>query len=307
MTDLTTGVQAVDEEAVPGVSRLLVASLLTLGVGLATNALLGPLALDVIRYRFTDSLVHQGIGLDFVSLVVVAPLACASALLTLRGRASGPALGLGIGAYTAYMAIQYVVGPEYLALPGNSERFFLLHLGLLVLGLVTVGTSWSGVEKARLPPFSASAGRRWGALLLALGVLLLLRYGPAIVGLIAGDPTIPEYRENPTSFLLIATLDLGVFLPAIAATGVALWAGRTEASKALHLVLGWFALVGLAVAAMSVTMWMHGDSAASEGQVAAFVAAGLVLATIYLRLVWPLFGMPGNPGDEDAPSAGGAR
>lgn len=307
MTDLTTGVQSVDEEAVPGASRLLVASLLALGVGLATNALLGPLALDVIRYRFTDSLVHQGVGLDFVSLVVVAPLACVSALHTLRGRASGPALALGIGAYSAYMAIQYVVGPEYLALPGNNERFFLLHVGLLVLGLSSAGTAWSAAEERMLPPESARARRRWGGLLLALGVVLLLRYGPAIVTLVAGDPTIPEYRENPTSFLLIATLDLGVFLPAIAATGVALWGGGTEARKALHLVLGWFALVGLAVAAMSVTMWMHGDSAASEGRVAAFVGAGLVLAAIYLRLVWPLFGRPGDPGDEDASSAGGAR
>jgi hypothetical protein len=276
--------------------RLLSASLSALGTGLAANALLGPLALGVIRYRFSDSLVYQGIGLDFVSLVVVAPLAAAAAVFTRRGGASGPALGLGIGAYTAYMAIQYVVGPEYLALPGNNERFVLLHLSLLVTGLVTASAAWLAIEESRLPPTTDPARRRWGALLWAVGAVLMLRYGPAIAGLTAGDPAIPAYRENPTSYLLIATLDLGVFLPAILATGLGLRRGRGPASKGLHLVLGWFALVGLAVAAMSVTMWMHDDPDMSAGQVAAFGAAGLVLAVLYLRLEWPLLGRTGARG-----------
>lgn len=272
---------------------LTVVSLTLLGTGLAANALLGPLALELIRYRFSDSLLYQGIGLDFVSLVVVTPLAVVAALLTRRGSVSGPALGLGIGAYTAYMAVQYVVGPEYLELSGNNERFFLLHLSLLVVGLVTTAAAWSAIDESQLPPTSPRAGRRWGALLIALGLLLLLRYAPAIAGLTAGDPAIPEYRENPTSYLLIATLDLGLFLPAIVASGVALRRGRTGARKGLHLVLGWFALVGLAVAAMSVTMRWHGDPAMSAGQTVAFVTVGLLLAMVYLRLAWPLVGGSG--------------
>lgn len=276
--------------------RLLSASLSALGIGLAANALLGPLALGVIRYRFSDSLIYQGVGLDFVSLVVVAPMAAAAAVSARRGRASGPALGLGIGAYTAYMAVQYVVGPEYLELPGNNERFVLLHLGLLVAGIVTAWAAWLAIDESRLPPTTDPARSRWGALLLALGAVLMLRYGPAIAGLTAGDPAIPGYRENPTSYLLIATLDLGVFLPAILATGVALRRGRGAASKGLHLVLGWFALVGLAVAAMSVTMWMHEDPDMSAGQMAAFGAAGLVLAALYVRLEWPLLGRSGTRG-----------
>jgi hypothetical protein len=35
------------------------------------------------------------------------------------------------------MSIQYVVGPEYLTLPGNNERFFVLHLALLIAGLTS--------------------------------------------------------------------------------------------------------------------------------------------------------------------------
>lgn len=269
-------------------NRVLAACLWALGTGLALNSVLGPLALEVIRYPFSDSLLYQGIGLDFVSLVVVVPLAVVAGLFTLRGRTSGPAMALGIGAYAAYMAIQYVVGPEYLELTGNSERFFLLHLGLLVLGLVTAAVAWSVADVGGLPPASERGRALWGALMLTAGALLLVRYAPAIGELTAGEPALPAFRENPTSFLLIATLDLGVFLPAAAASGLGLRRGHGWARKGLHLVLGWLALVGLAVGAMSVTMWSRGDPAASGVQATVFVAVGVALALLHLRLEWPL-------------------
>lgn len=259
--------------------------LITLGVGLAVNSLLGPLVLGVIRYRFSESLLYQGMGLDAVSLALVAPLAVVAGVLTLRDRSAGPALGLGIGAYSAYMAIQYVVGPEYLELSGNNERFFLLHLGLFALGSAVVAGAWTYVDDRTLPPGSARGARRWGALMIALGLLLLLRYLPALLELAAGDPSLPEYRENPTSFLLIATLDLGVFFPAAVVTGVVLRRGRRRGRKALHLVLGWFALVGPAVGAMATTMWLHDDPEGSVGRTLAFFLVGVAFLALWAGLI----------------------
>lgn len=280
-------------------------TLLVLGPLLAANSLLGPLALEVIRYRFSDSLLAQGMGLDAVSLVVVAPLAVAAGVLTLRRRPIGPVLGLGIGAYVAYMSVQYVVGPEYLELPGNNERFVLLHLGLLVLGLVTTAGAWTVARRTPLPPASERGARRWAGVLLGLGVLLLLRYLPALARLAAGDPSLPEYRENPTSFLLIATLDLGVFLPLAVAAGLALWRNHAWARTGLHLVTGWFALVGLAVAAMAAAMWLGGDPAMTRPRMAAFAGAALVLVGLEVRLLRSLVrdpGADGSPPDDSASS-----
>jgi hypothetical protein len=259
-----------------------------LGLGLAANSLLGPLAFEVIRYRFSETLIAQGIGLDLVSLVVVAPLLVGAGLLTLRAHAAGPVLALAPSLYTAYMSVQYVIGPEYLALPGNNERFFMLHLALLVLALVGAAGAWAVVDPIDLPPESARGERRWGALLLGLAALLVLRYLPAIVQLAAGGPRVAEYRENPTSFLLIATMDLGLFVPAAVAAGLALRRGRGWARKALPALIGWLALVGLAVAAMAVVMRVQGDPAASTGQVVAFAIAGAVLVVLALRLCGPL-------------------
>lgn len=279
-------------------------TLLALGPLLAANSLLGPLALEVIRYRFSDSLLAQGIGLDAVSLVVVAPLAVAAGVLTLRRRPLGPVLGLGIGAYVAYMSVQYVVGPEYLDLPGNNERFVLLHLGLLVLGLVTTAGAWTVARRTPLPPASERGARRWAGVVLGLGVLLLLRYLPALAQLAAGDPSLPEYRENPTSFLLIATLDLGVFLPLAVAAGLALWRNHAWARTGLHLVTGWFALVGLAVAAMAAAMWLGGDPTMTRLQMTAFAVAALVLVGLEVRLLRSVDRDPGTDGSPPDDSGG---
>ena len=91
--------------------RWLGVGLLLLGAGLVINSLLGPLVGDVIQYRFSESMINQGIGLDAVSLIFVAPLSVYAGILVLRGRSSGFVLALGPAVYTMYMSVQYVIGP----------------------------------------------------------------------------------------------------------------------------------------------------------------------------------------------------
>lgn len=262
-------------------------ALLALGVGLAANSLAGPVAFGVIRYRFSETLILQGVGLDVVSLVLVAPACVAIGIRALRGARRPALLAVAPAAYSAYMAIQYVVGPEYLELAGNNERFFAFHLGLFALSLATAVRAWTLAGPRVLPRMSDRAARRWGTLLLVMTGLLVLRYLPAILDLAIGTPTVAEYRENPTSYFLIATMDLGVVAPAAVATGLGLRRGLGWARQGLYAVVGWFGLVGPAVAAMSVTMWLEGDPAASAGSAAAFVGAGGVLLALALYLYWP--------------------
>lgn len=268
--------------------RALGLGLIALGLALAANSLLGPLAGGVIEYRFPETLIYQGIGLDFVSLVVAAPLCLVSAILAFRRRPIAGALGLSLGAYSAYMSIQYAVGPEYQTLPGNNERFFLLHLLLFVLGGAVAIRSWAAIDPRTLAPASPSGRRGLGSLLFVLGLLLVLRYASPLLQLIAGEPTFPEYQVNPTSFLLIAWMDLGVFAMTAMAAGVGLMRGQAWAKKALYGIVGWLALVALAVAAMSVTMRIHGDPAAALGQTIAFLVAAAILAALAIWLHWPL-------------------
>jgi hypothetical protein len=276
-------------------NRWLAFGLITLGGGLVANSLLGPLIGDVIRYRFSETLLNQGIGLDAASLFLVAPLSVGAGILVLRGHPAGPVLALGPAIYAAYMSVQYAVGPEYLVLAGNNERFFPFHLGLFVLAIVVAVGAWAEVDPQDLPPVSRRAARWSGGVLLALGALLFLRYLPGLIDLMGGEPSVPEYLENPTTFFLIALMDLGVFLPAAVGAGIALRGEAPWARKAMYGIVAWFALVGVAVAAMTITMQVNDDPAASVGQTATFVVAAVVFVALALRVHWPLFGRRRGP------------
>jgi len=266
-----------------------VAALVAIAAGLVAVALLGPLTGGPIEYHVSETLRNQTIGLDATSLFIVAPLAVAAAVLARRGHVAGPALALGVGAYTAYMFTQYIVGPEYLARPGDNERLFPLYLCLFVLGWGSALLAWQAITSE---PGSGSRRRHriLGRVVLPLLALLAFsRYVPALADAINGDPHDAGYRAGPTFFWTIAMLDLGIFLPATVLTCMALLRGRPWAQKALYLVVGWFGLVGPAVAAMAIAMYVNDDPNATAGNAIAMTILGLAFAMLAVSVYLPLF------------------
>ena len=268
--------------------RLLGSALLALAAGLVAVALLGPLTGGPIEYHVGETLRNQTIGLDATSLLIVAPLAAVAALLVLRGHVAGSAIALGVGAYAAYMFVQYIVGPEYRARPGSNEALFPLCLVLFTLGWGIVLSAWGTLAPERLA-LSRRRGRQLGTVVLPLlAFVAFSRYLPVLADVMDGDPRDPGYLAGPTFFWTIAMLDLGVFLPATVATCVGLVRGRVWAPKAVYLVGGWFGLVGPAVAAMAIAMYLNDDPTASVGQAAFMTVLGLAFAALALTLYRPL-------------------
>ena len=263
--------------------------LMALAVGLAANSLLGPLAAEVIEYRFSDTLVNQGIGLDAVALLGAAPLAVVAAALVRRGHPAGPVLGFIPSTFAAYMAPQYIVGPDYLGLPGNNEQFFVFHLALFILAATVVVGCWNSIDRARLRPATPTSDRRRSLILFGVAAFILLRWVPVVIELVGGDPTITDYRENPTSFMLIGVLDLGVVLPAVLAAAVAARAGALWARTGIYAAVGWFALVPAAVAAMAITMQLNDDPDASTANMIILTIAAVVFTAGAALLYRPMF------------------
>jgi hypothetical protein len=258
-------------------STWLVRSLVLLAAGLAANSILGPLALDIIEYRYSDSLINQGIGLDVVALLAASPIAVVAATLVARRHRAGPVLAFIPAMFAAYMAPQYVIGPDYLGLPGNNERFVVFHLALFIVGAATAILAWRAVDRKQLRPDTADSDRRRSLVL--FGVVAFIFAGRWLAGLadlVAGDPTSVDYRENPTAYLLIGFLDLGIIVPAATATAIGLRRHAVWARTAGYAVIGWFALVPAAVAAMAVVMQINDDPNATTGSTIVFVAAGTV-------------------------------
>lgn len=273
-----------------GEATWLVRLLWLLAVGLAANSILGPFVLDVIEYRYSDSLVNQGIGLDAVALFAAVPLAIVAALLVTRGHPAGPVLAFSPTLFAAYMAPQYIIGPDYLTLPGNNERFFVFHLVLFVVGVAAAILAWRTTDRSRLRPASDRSDRRRSLVL--FGVVAFIfggRWLAGIVTLLQGSPTGADFQENPTAYLLIGVLDLGVVVPAATAAAIGLRRHCTWARTAAYAVIGWFALVPAAVAAMAIVMLARDDPDATTGATVMFVVAAAVFTVAAAQLYRPMF------------------
>lgn len=270
-------------------NRMLVYALVLVAVGLAANSVLGPLAGGVIQYRFSETLINQGIGLDAVALFAAVPVAVVAAVLVRRKHPMGPVLAFVPGTFAVYMAPQYAVGPEYLDLPGNNERFFVLHLALFVAGLAVVVFAATTGRPETLRPATHRSDRRRSWVMVAVAAFILIgRWLPGLLGLTGGDPTMADYLENPTSYMLIGMLDLGLVVPAALLAAAGLRRHTEWGRLASYGVIGWFALVPMAVAAMSLTMVLRDDPAGSTGMAIFFGLAALVFTIGAFSLYRPM-------------------
>lgn len=276
----------------PGIRRpLLSAALIAIGLGLAAVAVLGPFVTGMVEYRVTETLRNQTIGLDAVSLFIVAPMCLVGALLVLRGHVAGAAMALGIGSYTAYMFVQYILGPEYARLAGNNERTFPLDLALFAAGWMVALAGWNAFDVEAVPR-SRRRERRLGRVVLpALAFLAFFRYVPALADAMSSTPRDEGYRVGRSFFWAIAMLDLGVVLPATVAACVGLVRGTPWAQRALYLVVGWFGLVGPAVAAMAIAMYVNDDPNASGANAVFMTLLGVLFTALAVAVYRPLAGV----------------
>jgi hypothetical protein len=288
VVDLRPAQAARQATSSPG-SAWLVSGLYALAAGLVLNTALGPLFSGVIRYHYAESLTNQGIAVDAGALIA-ALIAVAAALLVRNHHPAGPVLAFVPATFAAYMAPQYVVGPDYLGLPGNNEQFFLLHIALLVVATAVIMTAWRSIDPHLLAPRSTTSDRRRGWVMVGMAAFIALgRWLPSVLDLMSGQPSLPEYLDNPTAHLLIGTLDLGLVVPAALAAAMGLRVGARWGRTAAYALIGWFALVPASVAAMSITMQINNDPNADPTMTAVFIAAALAFTAGALLLYRPLF------------------
>lgn len=273
---------------------LLPAALVALATGLVAVAALGPLLTGLVEYRYSETMRNQAIGLDAVALGVVAPLALVAAALTRRGHRAGPLLALAPAGFALYMAVQYVVGPEYLTVPGNGERAFPLFVAVFVLAGVAALGAWAAADAPTAAPRTA---RRRGLTLLALagfvggGMYLANGFAGAVADFpayVGERAAVSEYDEHPTAYWVVAFLDLAVVVPLTVAAGLGLLRGRRWADRAFYGVIGWYALVPLSVTAMAVAMVARDDPAADGGKAVVLGAASAVFLALAGRAFAPL-------------------
>jgi hypothetical protein len=246
--------------------------LLVLAAALVVNSVIGPLVLDLVHYPITESLRNQLIGLEVVTVVLVVPWCLYARGRALRGEPGSALLAFAPAAYTAYMFVQYVLGPEY----AEHRAVTLFHLALVTLSGGLTLWSWSLSRTTTLPSRSHRAERVYGAVMLGLALFVVLRYAGAVAGSFGSTAIPAEFAAARTFYWSIYLLDLGVVVPATVVGAVALLRGRQLGRRALYAVTGWFALVPPSVAAMAAVMLVNDDPNASAATVVVLTVASLL-------------------------------
>lgn len=270
----------------------LAVALFVLGAGAALVALLGPLAGDIIRYHVSEGAVNQIVGGDVAGLVLVAPLSVFAGILVWRGQRAGPVLALGPAVYALYMYSQLALGGDFVRYPGNSERFFLLYLGLFVVAGAIVIRAWTMIGVDRLPATARWVDRTLAIFFLVVALFLVVGlHLPGLVDAWADQPTSTEYLADPIVFWLVKFMDLGIVVPALVVTGFGILRARPWVTTVKYAAVGWTALLGSSVAGMAIVMQVTGDPASTIANTVAFsvfaaIALGMA-AVVYAPLLRP--------------------
>ncbi len=303
MNVAVTAVQGQREQSRPGGRlRSFGFAMIALAAWLTLNTLLGPLVTGLVDYPISEGVQNQLIGLEIITVAIIAPLCIAAGFLAIRGHRAAGVLGFGPAAYTAYMFVQYVLGPEY----ENYRLITLFQLGVFTFGVGLAIWAWTLIDSQSLPVLRRRQERRYGVVLLALAGFVILRYSGAIAGSFTAAAIPVEFIAARTFYWTIFLLDLGVVVPATIVAGIALIRGTRAGHTAMYAFLGWYALVSPSVASMAAVMVVNDDPDGSVGQVVLLCCVAMVFGLLTAWMYRPFFGVGDGSGERHAPDHSGA-
>ena len=257
---------------------------IALGVGIAANAVLGPLVLGIIRVRESANMETQLLGGELTSLFLAAPLAFVAGILWWRAPRLAPVVGIGPAGYALYTYVQFVLVPDYSRYSGNNERFFPLYLALVMLGGWLVWRAWHELWATRVATPSRRLATANGILLVVLNGAFALAWLASVATILLGQPT-AEYREHPTGFWLIRLMDLGFIIPFGLTTGIGLLRRAPWASRNAYAFTGTQALLACAVSGMAIRMWLRNDPAVTPALLIISTVGAAAFVTMYAAFI----------------------
>ena len=265
-------------------SRLAGFGSIALGFGIAVSAILGPLVLNVVKFRTSPNIEHQFVGGEVVSLAVVAPLAITAGVLWLRDLRVAAPLALGPAIYAVYTYTTVIAGQEYARYDGNVEKFFPLYAGLVAGGAAIAACAWGRLNETAAPV--PSDGLRWtmAGIFAGVGGFFALAWAQQIRLVYAGSPPV-EYAEGSTLFWTIKLLDFGFLIPVLIATGVGLARQHPTAIRAACGLATFVTCLAGSIAGMAVVMQVKGDPSAEPVMLAVVAPATVGLALMTERLL----------------------
>ncbi len=255
-------------------------------LSLAYLAVQGPLVRGVIAYKTAPGIIGQLMGQDAVNLFLMAPLLLAAGILLPLRKPLAKYLLIATPLFLIYYVLSYTIGWEWSspAYTGNSERWFFIHLFVLIAALIILLYAL-----AVFPKNVESRFKKGGlAVYSAAFVLFLLVFAgmwAKEVREVIATGTGRGYDIAPTAFWLVRVFDLGFSIPLGLISVYLLWARPNKAYPVVCLFYGFFFTQIVAVMAMGWAMFFTKDPTFLWRDLAVFhvLAAVIAFGFFYVR------------------------
>ena len=246
---------------------------------LAVSGSIIALSVRTIYAGLTPAFLPQALAQDIANLAVVSPVWLILAALALRGSLRAYLLWLGVLTFTAYNYVIYTFSVPF----GPLFLLWVAVLGMSLFSLIGGVTAVDhGAVASSFTSRRATAVVAWILIITAalIGVLWLSEDVPALL-----SGTRPQSLVDmglPTNPVHI--LDLGLFIPAIIATGILLVKGKPLSYTLAPACLVLLILTGLPILLTPAVQSWLGETAAWG----LMVPIGVLTVALLMLLVWLL-------------------
>jgi len=251
--------------------------------------IIGPLfGKNIIQYHFSDSSLIQLYGQEIVSLILVVPaLVIGGTLWIMRKDISTYLLAFASG-NIIYNGLTYGLFNDF-SIPGNSERFSLLFIFLINIGLILVVSSYRSFNQKKIN-YDQIKRKQITIIIIAFGTILtlfLLLWLKQVFEVTTLGTTNPAsiYEDNKNGFWLIKFLDLGIAIPLGFYSTYLLWKRSSKSFPLVILLYSFFASMIAAVFGMLITQFAFNDQSITFGNGVIFGLLTVVTWIVYIKLI----------------------
>lgn len=268
------------DDSLSGEFERLFVGLLAVATGglLIYLAIQGPLFRGVIRYQTHPLILNQIIGQDAVNLFLLSVISLSGGIALWLRKPIAKYLLITTPLYLIYYVLSYTIGWEWSspAYSGNSERFFIHFLAILVAALLTLFYSLSVFPRDRVARFSRKGLAVYSSLLVVFLLLFAAMWLKEVFEVQASGTT-RGYDIAPTAFWLVRVFDLGFTIPLGLLSVYLLWTRPASSFAVQFLFYGFFCTMIVAVDAMGVIMLLKRDPTFLWRDLAVFLVLGVIV------------------------------